>query len=307
MRHLADFLAHLEHARGVSPHTLRAYRQDLAGFAASLSPEEAEDPASLRAADLKSWAASLLDRGLARTTVARQLAAVRGYFRYLLAEGFAGDDPAASVRLPRGARPLPAVLTREQVERLLAAPRGGGFVAVRDRALLETLYSAGLRVSEAVGLDLPDVDPARGVCQVLGKGRRERFAYLGSHAVRALEDWLPVRRRRLKVRGGRALFLNHLGTRLTDRSVRRALDRYIVAADLPAGITPHTLRHSFATHLLAHGAGLKEVQELLGHKNLSSTQIYTHVSPEHLKRIYEEAHPRAGARVAEAGAAGAGA
>jgi integrase/recombinase XerC len=296
VRHLEDYLAHLEHGRGVSPHTLRAYRADLLHFAASLAPEEAADPAALRTADLKTYLSGLLERGLEPTSVARRIAAVRGYFRYLLAEGFTSDDPAAPLRLARREQRLPLVLSREQMERLLAAPKGGSFAARRDRALLESLYSAGLRVSELVGLDVAHVDLDRGLCKVMGKGRRERLAFLGSHAVAAIGDYLPARARRLKARGGPALFINHLGSRLTDRSVRRSLDRSIAMAGLPKGVTPHTLRHTFATHLLAHGAGLKEVQEMLGHKHLSSTQIYTHLSPEHLKRVYEMAHPRAGLR-----------
>ncbi len=301
MLHLADYLAHLEFGRGVSPHTLKAYRTDLAAFAATLSAEEAAEPTSLRPADLKSRVGRMLEQGYTRATVARHVAAVRGYFRYLLAEGFANDDPAAALRLPKRERRLPRVLSREQMERLLSAPRGATFLAVRDRALLETLYSAGLRVSELVALDWASLDLPEGRCTVLGKGRRERLAFLGSHAVRALDEYRPYRNLRARSGARDAVFVNHRGTRLTDRSVRRLLDRAIVAADLPSGVTPHTLRHTFATHLLSHGAGLKEVQEMLGHKHLSSTQIYTHVSPEHLMKVYESAHPRATAPAATGG------
>jgi integrase/recombinase XerC len=293
VRHLDEYLAHLEFGRRVSPHTLRAYRTDLSRFAATLAPDERDAPTGLGAGDLRAYVMAMLDEGLERTSVARHLAALRGFFGYLHAMGHHDDDPAHSLRLPRRGRRLPRVLTFEQMDRLLAAPEGGGYLACRDRAVMETLYSAGLRVGELVGLNLPEVDLMRGVARVLGKGHRERLALLGSHAVAALEAWLPHRSQRIMPRADDAVFLNHRGGRLTDRSVRRILDRLLVLAGLPPGITPHTLRHSFATHLLSRGAGLKEVQELLGHRQLSSTQIYTHVSPEHLRRVYEHAHPRA--------------
>ncbi|MAB90343.1 MAG: tyrosine recombinase [Planctomycetes bacterium] len=293
MRHLDSYLAHLEHARDVSDHTLRAYKTDLARFVQALSDAERSDPASLGPAELKSHVAALLDDGLSRTTVARHAAALRGFFRWMLAAGHADDDPAQSLRVPKRGRVLPRVLSEEQMGQLLAAPAGDTFLETRDRAILETLYSAGLRVSELVGLDVRDIHTRRGTAKVFGKGRKERVAMLGSYAVEAIETWIPWRDLKARPTAEDALFLNHRGGRLTDRSVRRLLDRALARAGLPPGITPHTLRHSFATHLLANGAGLKEVQEMLGHKHLSSTQVYTHVSPEHLKVAYESAHPRA--------------
>ncbi|MAG55330.1 MAG: tyrosine recombinase [Planctomycetes bacterium] len=293
MRHLAEYLAHLQDARDVSDHTLRAYRTDLTRFADSLAADERDAPTTLGPGDLKSYVAGLLDQGLERSTVARHVAALRGFFRWLLAAGKHDDDPAQALRVPRRGRTLPRVLSQEQMERLLAAPAGDGFLALRDRALLETLYSAGLRVSELVALDVRDVDLVRGVARVLGKGNKERLALIGSYARDALTAWLPLRARRATPHAGDALFLNHRGGRLTDRSVRRLLEKALIRAGLPPGISPHTLRHSFATHLLASGAGLKEVQEMLGHAHLASTQIYTHVSPEHLRQAYEAAHPRA--------------
>jgi len=293
VRLLDEYLAHLEHGRDVSPHTLRAYSADLGRWLDSLAPEEREDPTSLGAGDLKSHVAALMEAGLSRPTVARHAAALRGFFRWLLASGRADDDPAQALRVPRRGRTLPRVLSEDQMQRLLSAPAGDDFLTTRDRALLETLYSAGLRVSELVGIDTPDLDLGRGVARVFGKGRKERLAFLGRYAMEALTEWMPWRDLRARESAGNAVFLNHRGGRLTDRSVRRILDNALVRAGLPPGITPHTLRHSFATHLLAHGAGLKEVQEMLGHKHLSSTQVYTHVSPEHLKVAYESAHPRA--------------
>ena len=171
-------------------------------------------------------------------------------------------------------------------------------MAVRDRAALELLYSAGLRNAELVGLAVGDVDLKEGLARVLGKGRRERLAVVGSHAVRAVQDYLPVRAAKAKAKAKDRLFLNHLGTALTSRSLCRMLERYLVRADLPSGTTPHSLRHTFATHLLEGGASIREVQDLLGHKHLSSTQIYTHLSPEHLRKVYEASHPRARTRAA---------
>lgn len=293
MRHLQDFLLEIEHARTVSEHTVRAYRSDLLRFSNQLSPLEREDPTSLRPGDIKTYIAGMVDAGLGRATIARHAAALRQFYGYLVAEGLTKENPAQALRLPKRPRSLPKVLSDEQMKRLLGAPRGQTFLPVRDRALLEVLYSAGLRVSEAVGLELEAIDLSQGVCRVLGKGRRERIAYLGSFALDALEAYLPARNLRVKDRDDRHVFLNHRGTPLTDRSVRRILDRYIILAGLPAGVSPHTLRHSFATHLLTHGASLKEVQEMLGHKHLSSTQIYTHIAPSHLKKVYELAHPLA--------------
>jgi integrase/recombinase XerC len=293
VRHLTDYLLHLEHGRAVSPHTLRAYRTDLSDFILRIGPDRTREPARVTAADLKGYLTDLLLEDRSRATVARHAAALRGFFRYCLAEGFIEEDPAAGLRTPRRARRLPRVLSQEQVARLLAAPAGDGFVAVRDRALLETIYSAGLRVSELASLDLGGTDLDEGLVRVWGKGDRERLGLLGSHAVEALRAYLPRRSAVAQVSAGDALFLNRRGTRLDVRSIRRSLARQIVLAELPADVTPHTLRHSFATHLLENGAKLKEVQELLGHRHLSSTQVYTHVSPEHLRKAYEAAHPRA--------------
>ncbi|MEY2742697.1 MAG: hypothetical protein RIS21_1065, partial [Planctomycetota bacterium] len=204
------------------------------------------------------------------------------------------SDPGSLLRLGRPRRRLPRALDDAAVLRLLSAPTGDDFVPTRDRAVLELLYSAGLRNAEAAGIRLDDLDLRGGIVRIMGKGRKERLAIVGSHARAALDAWIATRRGRAKAGHEQWLFLNRLGTKLTSRSLNRVLERWIVRADLPAKTTPHTLRHTFATHLLERGATLREVQELLGHRHLSSTQIYTHVSPEHLRRVYESAHPRAG-------------
>ena len=295
MRQLDDYLRYLQDVRNASPHTVAAYRSDLHHFLDSLDPKQRSDPAGIGGNELKHHLLSLVQDGRSRATVARRAASLRGFFRYLLQRELIREDPSASLRVPKKPRVIPRVLSTEQIERLLAAPVGEGFVAVRDRALLEILYSAGLRVSELVGSNLLDLDRADATLRVMGKGSRERLGLLGRHALKALDDYLPLRTHRTRITQDEALIVNRFGTRLSARSVRRSLERYIVAAELPSGVTPHTLRHSFATHLLEQGAGIKEVQELLGHRHLSSTQIYTHISPQHLRKVYDAAHPRGGA------------
>ncbi len=293
MDHLADFLSHLETGRNVSQHTRLAYESDLGQFTAWLAERGATRPEQVGPPEVKRYMVDLMGKGLARTSVARKISAVRTFFKYLLAQGLVEVDPTTGLRLARERRRLPHALKAKEIGRLLSAPTGATFVAARDRAALEVLYSSGLRNSELCGLRLSDVDMQEGVIRVLGKGRRERLALLGSHARAALEEYLPHRASKVKPEAAPLVFLNHLGTGLTSRSLCRVLERYLVRADLPEGTTPHTLRHTFATHLLEGGAGLRDVQEMLGHLHLSSTQIYTHVSPEHLRRIYEATHPRA--------------
>jgi len=293
---LADFIAHLDHGRNVSEHTRVAYESDLEQFGAWLKEKGGRSVKDVGAGEVKRYAAELLGKDYARTTVARKMSAVRTFFKYLLDEQFVDNDPTTFLRLAKERRKLPRALSSAEIGRLLNAPVGETFVALRDRAALEMLYSAGLRNAELVGLNVADVDAAAGLARVLGKGRRERLAVVGSHAIRAMKDYLPARAAKLKPRGKDRLFINHLGTPLTSRSLCRLLERYLVRADLPIGTTPHTLRHTFATHLLEGGASIREVQDLLGHKHLSSTQIYTHLSPEHLRKVYEAAHPRAHAK-----------
>lgn len=290
---LDAFLSHLRDGRNASPLTLRAYAGDMRRFAAFLKEVGASSAARAGPAEIKRFAAELAAAGHARTSVARRLAAVRSYYAFLLRSGVVEANPATVVRTPKVRRKLPRALTDAQITRLLEAPSGNSFVAVRDRAALELLYSAGLRNAELCGLTLDRLDVADGTCLVRGKGDKERLALVGGPARRALEEYLPLRAACARAGAGAFVFLNRLGTPLSDRSLRRVLERRLVKADLPAGVTPHTLRHTFATHLLEHGANLKEVQELLGHKHLSSTQIYTHLAPEHLRAAYDAAHPRA--------------
>ena len=233
--------------------------------------------------------------------MARKVSAARTLYSFLIDEGVVESSPLFAVKTSKGARTLPRVLGEKEIETLLATPDPETRPGLRDRALLETLYSTGARVSEVVRLDLRDLDLAGEVAKVFGKGARERFVPLGRFAVEALEAWLDARAKDRAtahpldpaLSPADPVFVNRFGGRLTDRGVRKILAKNLAKAGLPSTVTPHTLRHSFATHLLDRGADLRAVQELLGHRDLSSTQIYTHVSTERLREIYEKAHPRA--------------
>ncbi len=293
-RDVERFLTDLAAARGASPHTLRAYRADLSELTDYLSRAGVEDPAKVRPKMLRGWLVELDERRLARTSIQRKLSAARSFFTSLLEAGVLEVHPATGLRQARSRRPLPGHLETSEIEALLAAPDVLTPAGRRNRALLELMYSAGTRAAETVGLDRRDVDLARGIALVRGKGRKERLAPLGSHALRALRGYLDDPERPRGVRPDtQAVFLNLRGRRLTTRSVARIVERCALSAGLRRHTTPHTLRHSFATHLLDAGADLRSVQELLGHAHLTTTQIYTHVSIERLRKIYEQAHPRA--------------
>jgi integrase/recombinase XerC len=291
---LADveaFLHHEETVRNLSPHTLRAYAGDLVEMAGALEDEGRPLASDVDLVALRRHLARLKDRGLHARSIARKVSAIRSLFRWLATEGRSPTDPAAGLRTPRRGRPLPRFLTLAEVERLLGAPPAEGFTGKRDRALLETLYSTGARAAEAAGSDLRDADLDEGVVLLRGKGRKQRLAALGRPAVAAIRDYLAEAAPRRRHRA--ALFLNRDGGRLSVRSVGRVLERHLVAAGLPAGTSPHVLRHSFATHLLEAGANLREVQEMLGHASVATTQIYTHLSLDALRKAYDRAHPRA--------------
>jgi tyrosine recombinase XerC len=288
------FLRRLEQERNYSPHTLRAYRKDLGEFVAFLAPE-ARRLSAVTHVQLRSFLAHLRSRQLGRRTIMRKLAALRSFYGFLCRERIARTNPMLGLRTPKQEKRLPNVLSVEEVARLLQTVSGGDAAALRDRAILETLYSSGMRVGELVSLKVSDVDfPAEAVT-VMGKRRKERVCPLGSYALKALEASLARRgiSRIAAPQCGEPLFLSLRGTRLTARSIARMLARRLAEANLSPRASPHTLRHSFATHLLDRGADLRSVQELLGHASLSSTQIYTHLSAERLKQVYDKAHPRA--------------
>jgi integrase/recombinase XerC len=289
---VAAFLRHLEAERNASPHTLRAYAEDLAQLTDYLRRELGRDP---RPEDvdhllIRGFLAELHRRGLKKTSSARKLAAVRSFFRHLCREGRLETSPARLLLTPRREKRIPSVLDEKQVARLLELP-GEGFEAARGRAILELLYATGMRCAELVGLDLVELDLDSRLVRVLGKGRKERIVLFGARAQQALRQWLALRAQ-AKPRT-EALFLNARGERLSDRSVRTLVARRVLQAALACRCSPHTLRHSFATHLLTRGADLRSIQELLGHASLSTTQRYTHVDTRHLLEVYKKAHPRA--------------
>jgi integrase/recombinase XerC len=290
---VSAFLSHLKIERQASGHTVRSYEHDLGLYCRYLSDAQGEgaDPRAVDPVRLRRYSAWLTGQGFAASTVARRLASLRSYFRYLRRQGVVGSDPSAGLRNPKQPRRLPRLLHVQEVIRLLDAVPTDAPPGVRDRAMLETLYGGGLRVSELTGLNLDDLDLEGGLVRVRGKGRRERLSPVGEMAMHWLMCWVSLRRP--KHAHEKALFLNQRGTRLTTRSVGRVLESHLLGAGLVKTASPHTLRHSFATHLLDRGADLRSVQELLGHRNLTTTQIYTHVTQERLLDIYYKAHPRA--------------
>ena len=291
----AEYLRHIREVRQVSPHTERAYGKDLDALFLLLLKSEAP-PASLsgtRPAQLRLHLAGLSQQGLSPATIARHLSSIRAFFRWLEDVGRIANQPALSLKAPKRKRKLPRYLEEDEVDSLLAAPSPvDDPEGKRDRALLEVLYSTGCRASELVGIDEQDLDLKQGRVLLRGKGRKERWAMLGGPATESIEGYLTQKSLRRLDRN--ALFLNPKGGRLTDRSLRRILQRYLEKAGIHRACSPHTLRHSFATHLLRRGADLRTVQELLGHASLGTTQIYTHVSLEGLRKLYQQAHPMAG-------------
>jgi integrase/recombinase XerD len=291
---LQDFLAHLRAERGFSPHTLAAYERDLWRLLAFARARGRGTPAELKPEDLRDFLFALKDEGLAPTSIARILSAVRTYFRFLVAELRLAHDPTERLRTPKRPRRLPRVLSVDEVRAMLDAVPVHSPLGWRDKALLEFGYASGARVSEIVGLELSDLHLSEGLALVRGKGRKERFVLLGRAAVGALAVYLHEARPRLdRGRSRQRVFLSARGTPLTRMAVWRILRQAAARAGLNRPIGPHTLRHSFATHLLQGGADLVTVQELLGHADIGTTQIYTHVDRDYLADVVRRYHPRA--------------
>jgi len=286
-----EFCRYLNVERNVSPHTLDAYRTDLEMFrefvAREFGPSFTVEAVSHLV--IRRYLARLtIDH--AKSTLGRKLAAIRSFFKYLMREGQVSKNPAELVSTPKKEKKVPYHLDIDEVTSLVTAPAGIDLLALRDRAILETLYSSGLRVSELTGLDIGGVDLCEGLVRVLGKGGKERIVPLGSHARTAISDYLAARK---NPPYDAPLLANARGGRLTSRSVGRIVDKYILHISAMKKISPHTLRHTFATHLLEGGADLRSIQELLGHASLSTTQKYTHVSIDRLMEVYDKAHPKA--------------
>lgn len=295
-RAIQDFSRYLKVERNASEHTHRNYLSDLAAFRAFLvaqgpedggrGTEENEAPESIDPLTIRGYLAHLYRKGLSKSTVARKLTTLRVFFQFLLREGRVAVNPAKRVASPKREKYLPGFLNVDQAASLMTLPKGEGPSALRDRAILETFYSTGIRLSELVGLNVADIDFGGGMVKVFGKGRKERIVPIGRKAIEAVQEYLKVR-----PSSGEGLFCNPRGGRLTGRSIDRIVKKYMRGVDRPA-LTPHSLRHTFATHLLEGGADLRSVQELLGHASLSTTQRYTHLQVDHLMAVYDRAHPR---------------
>jgi len=298
LRSAEAFLDYLRDQKRASPETIRAYRSDLSQFGEFLVEHTGEDPPpgpdGIEPIAIRGFVAKLIRGGTGKASVARKLSTVRSFLRHAVRDGLVELNPAEAIRTPKVPRALPHTLSVDEMFNLLDRMDADDAATARDRAILELLYAAGLRVSELVSLDLDDCDLAGGTVCVLGKGGKQRLVPFGSKAAESLQRWFQ-RSEALRSRSeaADAVFLNLRGGRLTDRSVRRILNRRLREAAIHAHLSPHALRHSFATHMLDSGADLRAIQELLGHSSLSTTQRYTHVSTEALTRTYDRAHPRA--------------
>jgi len=307
-----QFLDYLQLEKHFSDYTVKSYGTDLIQFGQFLMGEIGLSPdvpplqvagGSLDEKQLQCDAVAvrqflnfLYSRNYTKSTTARKLATLRSFYKFLIRRGHLGLSPLAQIRTPKQDKRLPRCLDLEQVQKLLEAPGDADLLSARDKAMLEVLYSSGIRVSELVALEMADLDLAEGILRVRGKGRKERLTPIGSQAIKAIQRYFEIRSTDPRTAGlpTTRVFLNKHGQSLSTRSVRRKLDKYLEAAGLDPGISPHTLRHSFATHLLNNGADLRSVQELLGHQSLSTTQIYTHLTTARVKEAYDQAHPRAG-------------
>ena len=308
--HLRAFLSYLRLNRNASAHTVRAYESDLSQLVAFMAREHRRPPSALGPSDItrvtiRGFLAELFRLGESRSSAARKLAAIRTFLRYLKREGLIESDPGLLVATPKREQTIPRHLEVDEMARLLETPDTSGPLGRRDRAILELLYASGLRLSELVGLDLEDVSLGSRMVRVLGKGRKERLVPFNQSAASALRAWLPDREalrrasagqprgREPRARSQEPMFLNYRGTRLSSRHVHRLVRHYVAACSMRFGISPHAIRHSFATHLLEAGADLRAIQELLGHVRLGTTQRYTHVNAAQLMDVYRRAHPRA--------------
>ncbi len=291
--HLRAFLDHLSLERGLSPRTLDAYGRDVGRMVAFLREQGVDRPGAATAAHLREYVYTLKDRGLEPTSIRRNISSIRTYFAFLVAEGHVVADPSERLEAPKVWRRLPGVLSRDEVVRLLEAPDPTDPLYWRDRALLEFAYASGVRVSELITLKVRDVSIEEGFASVFGKGAKERLVPVGRSAIRALDVYLREVRPRLENGGGKGVvFLNARGRPLTRMGVWKILRKHVERAGITKRVSPHTLRHSFATHLLEGGADLAAVQEMLGHADISTTQIYTHVDREYLRDVHRKFHPR---------------
>ncbi|MDD5079328.1 MAG: tyrosine recombinase XerC [Candidatus Omnitrophica bacterium] len=284
-RYIDKFMRYMEIEKNYSRHTLLNYRIDLEGFRAFLGQAAIENVDYLF---LRKYLANLKEKSLGAKSMARHLSALRSFFKFLIREGYLKANPILSLSSPKIEQHLPKFLTEDEVSNLIESSIPKDLSGSRDRAILETFYSSGLRISELVGINVDDIDFIGGVIKVRGKGKKERIVPIGDKAIEAVRVYVGKKKKETQ-----ALFLNKNGKRITDRGVRNIVGKYLRISGAKQGACPHTLRHSFATHLLNRGADLRTVQELLGHANLATTQIYTHLTTDRLKSVYDKAHPRA--------------
>ena len=292
--HLNEFLEYLKFDKGLSDNTLEAYGRDLSKFLAYLQLRKIETPGDVKRSDILAFISHLLDEGAAFSSSARHLSSIKSFFRFLVLEGHITINPADNLESPKIRRKLPEVLTVEEVDRLMASPNVVSPTGLRDRAMFELMYATGLRVSELLSLEVDDINLTAGYVRCLGKGRKERIVPVGKIASFWVERYMGRSRQKL-IKGAfnRTLFVNAKGRKMTRQGFWKLLNKHVARAGITKEVTPHTLRHSFATHLLENGADLRSVQEMLGHADISTTQIYTHLTRQHLREVYQKSHPRA--------------
>lgn len=291
---LHEYLYFLQVERGLALNTLESYERDLRKYIDFLSKQNIKDFNKTNKSVIIAYLLYLRKIGLANSTVSRSSSSIRSFYQFLVREGFLDNDPTVSLELPKTEKRLPKVLSIKEVDLLLSQPNTKKILGLRDKAMLELIYATGIRVSELINLDINSIDLKMGYAKCLGKGSKERIIPVGSQANNALEQYiLNARKKLIGKKREDALFVNQHGSRLTRQGFWKIIKRYAKKAKINKKITPHTLRHSFATHLLENGADLRSVQELLGHADISTTQIYTHITQKHLKEVYFKNHPRA--------------
>lgn len=293
MDYIQKFLRYLEIEKNASPHTLSNYKRDLRQFTDFFNSGQDSDITKVATTKVRSWLAQFISKGYGKATRSRKVSTLKTFYKFLVREGYAKINPALGISGPKKDKKLPRFLDKNQVVKLLETPDGDSLLSFRDRAILELLYSSGIRVSELAGLNFDNIDFISESVKVRGKGKKERIVPIGRPAVLAIKKYSDKRVKEGCPKDVKAVFVNRFWKRLTPRTVERVVAKYMKKGLLPGHISPHSLRHTFATHMLDAGADLRSVQELLGHESISTTQIYTHITPERLKEVYNKAHPRA--------------
>ncbi len=293
-KQLQEYTNYLAVEKGLSKNTLESYRRDLKKFVTFLTKTEVTDPGAIDSDVINLFLAELKNNNNAASTISRTIASIRSFFNFLMEEGFLDDNPALELESPKIEKKLPRVLTTDEIDRLLGQPRPGDHKGLRDKAMLELLYASGIRVSELIDLNLSDFDPRVGYLRCKGKGQKERIVPIGSMAINYVDEYMTNARAKLcKNNGETALFVNQHGNRMTRQGFWKILKKYALKSKIEGEITPHTIRHSFATHLLENGADLRSVQEMLGHSDITTTQVYTQITRKKIREVYDKAHPRA--------------